>query len=434
MRKNYLRLFLLIAFLFSVYSCVHDEIYTATDSSSTEYHSKSFWKEDEKYIKNIIRIYAEHEFEIKRMSGVPQWEYAMSMGKYDETFMIVPIVKNNKVVSTLSCARFDKKVYFKYDNTPENIVFFDRMLFGKYTRYKTESSKGNTTSAQKGSVCVSGSYSVWFPDNENDYWGNGHWESYYYLNCYSYQDYSNPDFNEGGSSGGFDYGGGSGGSTDPNNPENLTPCEKTKTNLENQEVLAKIQELKTQSTQGGEIGVKFKADGTASATITGTAHSVNFGDKTGYTGAYHNHTPTGIPMLSPPDIDQLLGFARAQPTSNPANVTDAYIGMVAPNGMHYVIQFNGNYQDSLINFSQDQLNQLKDDYIDLANDLTSTIVNGTTYINSNGTINTLGVETLFFATLKKMGLEGKVNLQRIENGIIKNINLDSNNQPTPTNC
>nr|WP_314495152.1 hypothetical protein [uncultured Chryseobacterium sp.] len=56
--------------------------------------------------------------------------------------------------------------------------------------------------------------------------------------------------------------------------------------MENLKVQAKINELKTQSTAGGEKGVKFKTDGTPSATITGGAHSVNFGDKTGYTGEH----------------------------------------------------------------------------------------------------------------------------------------------------
>jgi hypothetical protein len=213
-----------------------------------------------------------------------------------------------------------------------------------------------------------------------------------------------------------------------------TPCDKMKNLLAKTEVQEKITELKKQSTAGGEKGVKFKVDGTPSETISGGAHSVNFGDKTGYAGGYHNHTPTGIPMLSPPDIDQLLGFARAQPTSNPANVNNAYVGMVAPNGMHYVIWFNGIYDDAIKNYSQEQLDGLGEDYSELASDLTTPLLYGQTYRNSDGSINNLGVEKLFFITLKKMGLEGKVNLQRIDTNGIQNINLDSNNTPNATPC
>jgi hypothetical protein len=68
-------------------------------------------------------------------------------------------------------------------------------------------------------------------------------------------------------------------------------------------------------------------------------------------------------MLSPPDIDQLLGFARAQSTSsNLTNVNNAFIGMVAPNGMHYVIWFNGTYQDAVKTFSQEDLDKYVIDY------------------------------------------------------------------------
>ncbi len=109
--------------------------------------------------------------------------------------------------------------------------------------------------------------------------------------------------------------------------------------------------------------------------------------------------------------------------------------MVAPNGMHYVIWFNGTYQDAIKTFSEDDLTNYINDYIKAENDLTDWAKNGNVYINSDGTINNLGVETLFFETLKNMGLEGKVNLQRIENdGTVKNINVNSSNQPISITC
>ncbi|WP_123983937.1 hypothetical protein [Chryseobacterium sp. G0201] len=204
-----------------------------------------------------------------------------------------------------------------------------------------------------------------------------------------------------------------------------TPCEKTKNLLANTDVQAKITELKNQSTLGGEKGVKFKVDGTPSSTISGGAHSVNFGDKTGYAGGYHNHTPTGIPMLSPPDIDQLLGFARTQPTSNPTNVNDAYVGMVAPNGMHYVIWFNGTYQDAITNFSQEQLDEYNDRYQTRYG----------LYKPSTGDMSNEAIERFFFKALKDMGLDGKINLQRIENdGTIKTIIKNSDGTTTATTC
>ncbi|WP_374465221.1 hypothetical protein [Chryseobacterium sp.] len=215
------------------------------------------------------------------------------------------------------------------------------------------------------------------------------------------------------------HGGGTGTSTTQD------PCKKTKSILTNPNVQTKISELKTQSTLGGEKGVKFKVDGTPSETISGGEHSVNFGDKTGYAGGYHNHTPTGISMLSPPDIDQLLGFARAQPISNPENVKNAYVGMVAPNGMHYVIRFNGTYQDAITNFSQEQLDEYTDRYQTRYG----------IYKPSSGDMNNEAIEKFFFKALKDMGLEGKVNLQRIENdGTVKMIIKNTDGTITATPC
>lgn len=444
MKKNFiLRLLLFAALAFSVHSCIRDDVYSATDPAPAEYVSKSFWKEDEKHIKNIIKIYAEHESKIKRVNGTPQWDYAMSMGKYDETFLVVPIVENNKVVSTLSCARFDKKVYFKYDNTPGNIVFFDKMLFGKYTRHKVETNKNNASSAQKGSICVTNSYSVWFPDNENDYWGSGHWESYSYQNCYSYQDYSNPDFNEGGSSGGFDYGGGgSGSNTDPNNPQNQTPCEKTKNTLQDPTVQAKIQELKNQSTQGGEKAFMVKPDGSTSSIIPGNEHSTHLGNTSGYVGYYHNHTPKGINMLSIPDIYKLFEFIIAQPSS--VSVDSVFGGMIdtepcpgCPDGYeyyNYVIRFIGTAQEAgNIYTSNYDFDGLRKEYAKFE----QTIRPKAAYAASNGNFMSFkGLEEVFFNALDMMEIDkNKMILQRIDkNGNVTNVMLGTDGKPQDVPC
>ena len=211
-----------------------------------------------------------------------------------------------------------------------------------------------------------------------------------------------------------DYGGGGGGASTPNQPTNTNPCEQTKNIVNNSKSKPAIDSLKSKASKGGENGYKIKADGTPSVLIPGGTHSVNFGDKTGYQGGYHNHTPTGIPMLSPPDIDQLLQFALAQGNGNPTNASNAFIGMVAPNGMHYVMTFNGSYNDASVSFSQEQLDQFSDGYAEFASDLKEFILYGTTYINNDGSLNNLGAEKLFFETLDKMNLIGKVNLQRIE--------------------
>ncbi|ANF51847.1 hypothetical protein A0O34_15600 [Chryseobacterium glaciei] len=433
-KKSILRLFLLIVFSISLYSCVHDEIASSTDPSSKEYKSKSLWKEDEKYIKNVMQVYNENETKIKKGNGIPLWDYATTMDRFDESFLMVPVVDNGKVVSVLQVPRHGAKVYFIYTESQNDIAFFQNYISPNPKRALNADISNGTNKL----VCVTKTVSTWLPDNEDNPNGTGTWVSTRVTTC-TKQQLENctgivlPDGEcmGGGGDPGYpypDYGGG-GDPQDPEPPED--PCAKTKSIINNPKMQAGLQELKTQSTQGGEKGIKFKADGTPSATITGGAHSVDLGDKTGYAGGYHNHTPSGIPMLSPPDVDQLLGFARAQPTSNPANVNNAYLGMVAPNGMHYVIWFNGNYQDSLTNFSQDQLDNYVNDYITYK-DL---FLLDNAYSSDHLNLNSDGLEKLFFDTLKNMGLDGKVNLQRIENdGTVKIVSLNSSNQPTSSTC
>lgn len=85
--------------------------------------------------------------------------------------------------------------------------------------------------------------------------------------------------------------------------------------------------------------------------------------------------------------------------------------MVAPNDVHYIIQFNGNYDDALVTFSQQDLDEFKRDF--------------QTRYGLYKSLGKTGIEKLFFNTLKDMNLEGKIILQRIENDgkintIIKN--------------
>lgn len=221
----------------------------------------------------------------------------------------------------------------------------------------------------------------------------------------------------GGGDGGYDYPGG--GDPEPEDPK--TPCDKTKGILTNPEVQAKIDDLKTKSTGTLENAYKFKADGTPSNLIVGNAHSVNFGDKTGYQGGYHNHT-TGTEIFSPADIEQLLQFALVQ--GNYGNPSNAYVGMVASNGMHYVIQFNGNYNDALVSYSQEDLDAYAIRY-------------QTRYgmISSNNSIGNEAIERFFFKTVRDMGLDDKIILQRIENdGIIKAISRNNDGSINAVPC
>lgn len=252
-----------------------------------------------------------------------------------------------------------------------------------------------------------------------------------------YQPYVDYGSNGGGMSGGSDTYGGAGGSQTQNPQDPKNPCEKSKNILSKSDVQAKITELKKQSKIGGEIGVKIKADGTTSGTIPGGGHDVELGDTAGYQGGYHNHTPSGIKMLSPPDIVKMLDFSMAQPNGN---IADGFMGMfgsekcsTCPDGyryFNYMINFSGTAQELsefLYNTKYD-LPILIKDFRRREKELSidSSLVNF-----SNGELNDKGLEKLFFDTLKNMRMEGKVNLQKIEdNGTVENITLNSTGSST----
>ena len=227
------------------------------------------------------------------------------------------------------------------------------------------------------------------------------------------------------------------------------PCQKTKAILENPAVQTKLDSLKNHSTGTGELGFKIKKDGTTSDIIDGGKHEVDLGNMTGWQGAYHNHTSTGIPMHSPPDIDNgLLKLARSQPTQPVGEHNNAYFGMIVKKACstctggfkiyHYVIRFNGTYADATTTFSQEKLDELKDTYRTLEKQLSETLP----YVDFLGAanLNNKGLEKLFFETLTNMNISHNVvTLQRVDddsngNITVNNITLDTSGVPQAIPC
>ncbi|MCL8537062.1 hypothetical protein [Chryseobacterium gallinarum] len=441
-KKLMIKIALLVTVLM-LFSCMHDEVYSASEATfSREYSSKSLWKEDEKYIGNVKKVfdqYADKNYFTAKY-GTVLWDYALTMGTFDESFLEVPVSENGKIKCVLTAERRGNKVYFRIKNEKNSNDFFDVLVFKERSQLKGNIRRGNSgTSSRSNCYTVTVTW-TWTSETTGEVLQV---DTYTKTHCTPsgpvITDPVNPnDCLEENCTGGGS-GGGDGGYPYPQDtPDN--PCDKTKAVINNPKIKPAIDSLKKQSKKGGEIGYKFKPDGTPSGKLDdGKAHSINFGDKTGYVGGYHNHTPTGIPMFSAPDIDQLLGFARAQPTWSD-NTGNAYMGMVAPNGMHYVMWFNGTYQDAITNFSQEQLNNYSADYRELEKNLTDFKKNGTTYTNADGSINNLGVEKLFFITLKNMGLAGKVKLQRVKDientslSTVKSIDMNSNNEIISADC
>lgn len=124
MKRNFLRLCLIMTVLLSLYSCIHDEVYSSSNPSSTRYTNKSLWKQDEKYIQNVMKVYLENENSIKKINGTPFWDYATTVNTFDEHFLMVPIIDKEKVVAVLQVPRKGSNILFLYSRNNEQIGFF----------------------------------------------------------------------------------------------------------------------------------------------------------------------------------------------------------------------------------------------------------------------------------------------------------------------
>jgi hypothetical protein len=237
----------------------------------------------------------------------------------------------------------------------------------------------------------------------------------------------------------------SGGGVNPDLDLTDDPCLETQALLNNPKAQQAIADVTVQAKKAaldineGEIG-RIEKNGEFYPADVSDDHHVTFNDITGAKGIYHSHTFNGAKMHSPPDIFSIFNFAKEQSSTNHG---DAYVGMIGAikcypattncyRMRHYLIRFIGTASDLSKVITEDEMKKFNKDYRDREHELTEILP----YVDFLGDeLNNKGVEKLFFETLAKMGLSGKVMLQRIDDdGTINNINLDANGIPQDMPC
>ncbi|MDQ8143811.1 hypothetical protein [Chryseobacterium sp. CFS15] len=452
MKKNLLlRLCLIMTVLLSLYSCIHEEIISSSDPS-TEYINKSLWKEDETYIKNVMQVYFENEAEIKKANGIPFWNYATTVETFDERFLMVPVVSNNKVVSVLQVPRRGSKIYFYYTYYPEHISFFQALVFGKHKKAIT---RENSTAA-KSISCTTQTFAIWYPADESNpdpESGEGSWGTRTVVvcrelleDCVSIIDEFGQCTGGGGNDPGYQYPGG-GSDSPPKLPPRKNPCEKTKVISTDPAVKAKIEFIKEKADlNGNEFGFKIQGNGETSAVTEGGKDFWDPGDLSRVSGLYHCHSGDGVNIFSPPDIHNLFPHIIISVTSpgGAPTVKDVFKGIVGsaecnncPGGkeyFHYIIRFNGTMdQASTISSTNYDMTKLKKEYKRRDNEL----VSASMYSNNDGlSLNSKGVEKLFFETLDKMEIaKDLMILQSVDsNGNISTIKLNPDGTTEAVPC
>ncbi|WP_294276892.1 hypothetical protein, partial [uncultured Chryseobacterium sp.] len=240
--------------------------------------------------------------------------------------------------------RKGQKVYFTYTQVQNDMEFFQNLMSSRLKRAET-TLMDNTTGKL---VCTTKTVSVWIPDNES-YSSDGHWESHHVTECKSQQLESCvgevlPDgtcLGGGGNDPGYPYPGGGG--EDPQ-PEPEDPCDKLKSQTQNQAFKNKVAAL-----DKDEVFKEDKERGYAAAYGTvpyeSLANSSNgnvmFPEGNKYFGYMHTHLNMEgvVKIFSPYDVATFLTSCVANAKLK-GNMTDAYAMVITSEG-NYILKYSG---------------------------------------------------------------------------------------------
>lgn len=367
---------LLLLFGLLFLACRTDADITNTDDNTNSAITfRSLWKEDEVYITNVKEIF-EKDFDQQYFStnfGTVNWDYAMTMGKFDESYLIAPIIKNGNVVSTMHVKRnkATNKVYFSHTENHKDLSFFQTLIYVKAKKNPVPDKlldDGNPTgkltcvtrTIEVG--CVSG-YEDCIPllssttsCTDDGSGGSGLPGPILPLN-------NGDDGNDG-----HDYPHGGGNTDGDTNQED--PCENLKAKLTKENFKNTLEKLNKSSVFNAKKETGFSENKSGSFMELKNAASTESSDGLkiiitadiiGYIHAHLNDRETGktnddgapiekrpIRMFSPADVNALMEIAKLATGS----YADIYGAMVSSSG-NYIIKFSGTASDIQTGFDSE---------------------------------------------------------------------------------
>ncbi|WP_153396207.1 hypothetical protein [Chryseobacterium vaccae] len=155
-KLNVRQLLLVLLAAFSIYSCAREDFLQqetskeAVSASSAKYASRSLWKEDDVYIGKVQQVFLKHA-NLERFNttyGELYWNYAMSFGQFGEKYLLVPIVKKDKVVLLMEAVRKGDRLYFYEKNDADLLAFFQHVLYSNIVSH-SEVIDGNKAAKAK---------------------------------------------------------------------------------------------------------------------------------------------------------------------------------------------------------------------------------------------------------------------------------------------
>ncbi len=419
----------------SVLSCRNEDVYNSV-LQNKEYASKSPWKEDQVYIKNVKSVFEKYANQgyFENKYGQVYWDYAMSFGKFDESFLVVPIVKKNKVATVMKVIRNNDRIFLLEQKDSNLISFFDDLINRKLEKFYEEQILP-TSSAEKGKiekiatdsyVCTYRTITVGCFETEINCTPISRTVSSCQLSDTLDDDYINTDPpGENGS------GGGSGqGLPYPN--QNTDPCATIKAQNESTNYKIKLNEYNKASnfSEKKENGFYETKDGWFYSLEQSQSTSSSDGlkipissDIKGYTHTHLNDYEDGttdengtpvirqpIRMFSPADVNALMELAKLQSNGNYGGL----YGVMLSSSGNYTIKFTVTAADIKTGFDTDDW---REDYKKFVQ-------------KESGSL-----EKKFLRFLsEKMGVKGISLFKNNSDGKTQKKSLTSNNNVQTTDC
>lgn len=147
MKKILNKAWLFLVFL-ALFSCRTEEIIVSMPTQNQEYTNKSLSKEDEVFTKNVKKIYEKNADENRMQSqyGKIFWDYASTMNTFNESYLLAPILKDNKVVSYVEVKKNKGRVFFDITENDKNVNdFFNTLIFTEKEKLSVAETPPNTT-------------------------------------------------------------------------------------------------------------------------------------------------------------------------------------------------------------------------------------------------------------------------------------------------
>jgi len=152
-------------------SKVHNaENLSAKNLTAKVYQKRSPFKADTILIKIMQKTFLNHAdiSHFEKKYGKLYWDYAISLENDEHHSVLIPIIKENVVISTMHAVLKNNKVFFNEKKDKKLIMFFDKLVFSKITTFQETNNNSNQNSKIIATNCKTMTFTVGCPPGYSD--------------------------------------------------------------------------------------------------------------------------------------------------------------------------------------------------------------------------------------------------------------------------